>query len=271
MSVSGILDAMRSDRPLSQRLVWQCLENHSNGHRFWSISITDLAAELHLRRGTVIDAIKALERDLIIRARRVYKQATTYFMLRTYGEQADPEPEPSPPDPGLETAPQIEPMPENVPTMQSGIRPSVQSEIRPVVSPPRKNPPIKEETSLRSVRAREQPPTEPDLFEQPQPPPSSAGTRLPPDWRPTPNDFAFAGSEGFSTAETERIADQFRDFWHAKAGKDGRKASWPATWRNWVREDRRRSAPRRPPAKQPNKLDYLRRYLAGEQAEGITP
>lgn len=37
-------------------------------------------------------------------------------------------------------------------------------------------------------------------------------------------------------------AERFRDYWHAKAGKDGRKLDWQATWRNWVRGT---NAPRR--------------------------
>jgi hypothetical protein len=28
---------------------------------------------------------------------------------------------------------------------------------------------------------------------------------------------------------------KFVDYWHAKAGRDARKANWDATWRNWVR------------------------------------
>jgi hypothetical protein len=29
----------------------------------------------------------------------------------------------------------------------------------------------------------------------------------------------------------------FRDHWWGKAGKEGRKADWFATWRNWVRKE----------------------------------
>lgn len=35
--------------------------------------------------------------------------------------------------------------------------------------------------------------------------------------------------------DIDSMADAFRDFWHGKAGKDGRKLDWRATWRNWVR------------------------------------
>lgn len=48
------------------------------------------------------------------------------------------------------------------------------------------------------------------------------GSRLPQDWLPE-------GS--YDQEELER----FRDYWTAKAGKDGVKLDWQATWRNWLR------------------------------------
>jgi DNA-binding transcriptional ArsR family regulator len=87
MSVAGILDAMRSPRPLSERVVWQCLENHANGHRFWPITIDELAYELHMNRSTVLAAIKALEDDEIIRAERRRRCKTIYHMLRVYPQK----------------------------------------------------------------------------------------------------------------------------------------------------------------------------------------
>ena len=35
-----------------------------------------------------------------------------------------------------------------------------------------------------------------------------------------------------------KTAERFKDFWVAKAGKDGAKLDWPATWRNWVRGEK---------------------------------
>lgn len=93
MSVAGILDALRSDRPFSERLVWQCLENHANGARFWAITIHELMAELHIKcRSTVTRAIAALEDDKqdggpIVRAVRRRKHKTVYHMLRVYPEK----------------------------------------------------------------------------------------------------------------------------------------------------------------------------------------
>lgn len=172
MSVAGILDAMRSDLPLSQRVVWQCLENHANGHRFWSISIKDMADELHLRTATVCQAVKELERLAIIRVRRAYKMVSTYFMLRSYDAS----------EPHTET---VQQPPKNAPeTVALGCenRTTVDDENRQVVNPPSKNPP-REERSLRSLRAREADP-EPDLFPEvgcePQPPEPTALAIVPP-------------------------------------------------------------------------------------------
>lgn len=74
------------------------------------------------------------------------------------------------------------------------------------------------------------------------------GSRLSEDWVLPP--------EWQEWAEKERpdlnigtIASGFRDFWVAKPGKDGRKADWQATWRNWVRNQRQQTG--RPPAAPP--------------------
>jgi hypothetical protein len=61
------------------------------------------------------------------------------------------------------------------------------------------------------------------------------GLRLPEDWRPSDEARAFAVSElGNSGAkhEFEKFCDHFR----ARAGPNGRKLDWDATWRNWVRK-----------------------------------
>jgi uncharacterized protein YdaU (DUF1376 family) len=69
------------------------------------------------------------------------------------------------------------------------------------------------------------------------------GTRLPADWA-LPDDWRdWAVSEHGMTADAARFeADKFRDYWHAKAGRDACKLDWLATWRNWCRT----AAARRP-------------------------
>jgi len=77
--------------------------------------------------------------------------------------------------------------------------------------------------------------------EQEKAPPSrsikASGSRLPDDW--------VIPMEWQEWAEKERpdlligtVVCQFHDYWLAKPGKDGRKADWQATWRNWVRNQR---------------------------------
>lgn len=72
------------------------------------------------------------------------------------------------------------------------------------------------------------------------------GTRLPPDWQPSEADLEFARTER-PDLDVKAEAAKFRDYWHAVPGADGRKADWPATWRNWIR---RADAPKGAPAAQ---------------------
>lgn len=44
----------------------------------------------------------------------------------------------------------------------------------------------------------------------------------------------------FTAAEAERIAESFRDYWHAAPGQKGVKLDWSATWRNWIRTEAQR-------------------------------
>lgn len=89
----------------------------------------------------------------------------------------------------------------------------------------------------------ESPPTvldaEPDAGEpDDQTPPSRDGTRLPPDWRPDPEDRAFAAGLGYDEPAVDFLAATFRDFWIGRPGEGGFKADWSATWRNWCRNQR---------------------------------
>ncbi len=77
------------------------------------------------------------------------------------------------------------------------------------------------------------------------PDPPKRATRLPADFV---CDLAYAKAQGLADRIAAREAERFRDFWAAKPGKDGVKADWPATWRNWVRStaDRLGAIPRAP-------------------------
>lgn len=70
---------------------------------------------------------------------------------------------------------------------------------------------------------------------------SASGSRLPADWKLPPEWAEWARAER-SDVDAQAEAAKFADFWHGKAGKDGRKADWFATWRNWIR---RADAPKR--------------------------
>jgi len=87
------------------------------------------------------------------------------------------------------------------------------------------------------------------------------GSRLPSDWT-LPDEYRAEAKEmGASDYLISREADFFRDYWVAKAGKDGVKLDWLATWRNWIR--RKLDDPRNKPVD----AEEARRREARENAE----
>lgn len=64
----------------------------------------------------------------------------------------------------------------------------------------------------------------------------ATATRLPADWKPDDVGIAFCKAER-PDLNAESVADRFRDYWTAQPGAKGRKTDWPATWRNWVRNE----------------------------------
>lgn len=67
-------------------------------------------------------------------------------------------------------------------------------------------------------------------------------TRLPADWvLPTAWCEWAEEEKGWSSEKARQVSASFKDYWIAKAGKDGRKMDWFATWRNWVRNQRDQS------------------------------
>jgi len=79
--------------------------------------------------------------------------------------------------------------------------------------------------------------------EKPRQPKDARASRLPSDWKPSDKDIAYC-REQRPELDPERVAENFRDYWHAKAGVDARKADWPATWRTWVRNERSQTSAR---------------------------
>lgn len=76
---------------------------------------------------------------------------------------------------------------------------------------------------------------------------STRGTRLPVDWKPSPEDVAYCKTERPDLLPS-RVAQNFFDYWIAQPGAKGRKVDWSATWRSWVRKERTENAPRPPAA-----------------------
>lgn len=66
---------------------------------------------------------------------------------------------------------------------------------------------------------------------------SRQGTFLPADWA-LPADWRMWAVEERPDIDVDAVASMFRDYWIAKPGKDGKKADWQATWRNWVKNQR---------------------------------
>lgn len=77
--------------------------------------------------------------------------------------------------------------------------------------------------------------------------PAVRATRLAADWAPDGAARSYAVQHGFALAEIDRIAEDFRDYWTARPGKEASKLDWPATWRRWVRKQRERRDERKQP------------------------
>jgi hypothetical protein len=60
------------------------------------------------------------------------------------------------------------------------------------------------------------------------------GTRLPDDWQPSADLIAKARKQ-FPSVDLVAETEAFRDYWHAKAGKDATKVDWDLTWTTWMR------------------------------------
>ncbi len=88
-----------------------------------------------------------------------------------------------------------------------------------------------------NLGAREEKRREEEKAEEAPSAKSPAGSALPKNWILPAQWAAWAQGER-PDLDPNRVADEFRDYWIAKPGKEGRKADWEATWRNWVRNQR---------------------------------
>jgi hypothetical protein len=74
------------------------------------------------------------------------------------------------------------------------------------------------------------------------------GSRLANNWV-LPNEWEYWANKERPDLNAAQVADQFKDFWCSKPGKDAIKLDWQATWRNWVRNQK---------AIKPNPADIVR-------------
>jgi hypothetical protein len=63
------------------------------------------------------------------------------------------------------------------------------------------------------------------------------GSRLPADWQPSADELAWCMSKR-PDLDPDVTAEKFKDYWTAVPGQRGRKVSWTATWRTWVRNEK---------------------------------
>ena len=71
---------------------------------------------------------------------------------------------------------------------------------------------------------------------------SARGTRLSPDWK-MPDEYREYCAIKRPDLNPEVVAESFKNFWIAKAGKDAVKLDWGATWKNWVARETATKAP----------------------------
>lgn len=80
------------------------------------------------------------------------------------------------------------------------------------------------------------------------------GVRLPADWKPDEKLKDLMSLER-PDLDIDKTVEKFRDYWIAVPGTRGRKLDWEATFRNWVREERKGTATAKPPTVEPKPAD----------------
>jgi len=67
---------------------------------------------------------------------------------------------------------------------------------------------------------------------------AQTASRLPDNWQPNVDQIEYCKLNR-PDLDWKVVSDSFRDYWIAQPGIKGRKTDWFATWRNWVRNQRR--------------------------------
>jgi hypothetical protein len=103
------------------------------------------------------------------------------------------------------------------------------------------------------------------------PPPRKRACRLPGDFDVTPDMVAWA-RQNTPHVDGRLETERFRDYWHAKAGRDATKLDWPATWRNWMRRAaEQQPAPRGRHLRQPGREELFADARARENGRTSIP
>lgn len=69
---------------------------------------------------------------------------------------------------------------------------------------------------------------------QPRAAPRTRGSRIPQDWKLTPELLLYARSKGLTDKESKNEAEKFSSYWRGVAGDKGVKLDWDATWQSWI-------------------------------------
>lgn len=109
-------------------------------------------------------------------------------------------------------------------------------------------------TNLQPPSATHQPSTA-----KPREKTAGRGARLPADWKPDAEQIEFCRQER-PDLDPQATAALFRDHWIAQPGQRGVKTDWAATWRNWVRKEKKINGAGRLSVSEANRL-------AGEEAQ----
>ena len=103
---------------------------------------------------------------------------------------------------------------------------------------------------------------------KPKSKPIAPATRLPDNWIPDYNEARFC-VDTRPDLNIDQTASAFRDYWVAVPGAKGRKLDWPATWRNWVRnQNQHRSGATPTNQKQANRDNYDRQAREAREQYG---
>ena len=223
------------------------LRSHRDG---WSLTAASIAKQLGMGRNTVGRALNDLE-DLGYLRRVWERDERARFTELVYLVFEEPVPDGWEPEDGQSGTPESE---EVEPLHQNGVSAggSHCTKNGQPKSGQQQNGAHKKTNSLRTLEKKKTiPPNPPEGGSAVAP---RRAYRLPEGWEPPRPviDTMLAEHPWLTEQDLWRMHLRFTDYWRGVGGQRGRKLDWDATWRNWVRRDAERSAPR---GRQPSSVD----------------